>query len=51
MTKRKWLEYSVKKSLINQAGRELIVYSPCVLNLGWLDEWMTIFQERSIKSG
>ncbi|MEE2924163.1 MAG: iron-containing alcohol dehydrogenase [bacterium] len=51
MTKRKWLEYSVKKSLINQAGRELlIVYSPCVLNLGWLDEWMTIFQERSIKA-
>ena len=50
MTRLKWLKDSVKTSITGQAGRELLlIYSPCVSKLGWLEGWIKIFQERKIK--
>ena len=47
--KRKWLEQSVKRALTNQVGRELlIIHSPCILNLGWLKEWMDVLHKSNI---
>ena len=50
MKRLEWLKDSVKTSITSQAGRELLViYSPCILKLGWLEGWTKIFQERKIK--
>ena len=50
MTRLKWLKDSVKTSITSQAGRDLLlIYSPCISKLGWLESWTKIFQERKIK--
>jgi len=50
MTRLKWLKDSVKNSIASQAGKELLViHSPCVSKLGWMNKWVKIFQERRIQ--
>ena len=47
MTRLKWLKDSVKTSITSQAGRELLlIYSPCISKLGWLESWTNISRSK-----
>ena len=49
LIKRKWLDQSVKISLTSQLGRELLlIHSPSVKNMGWLQDWLDILQTRTV---
>lgn len=50
ITKLSWLDNQKKKLLVNQVGQNvLIIYSPFMARLGWLNDWLEVFTQKQIK--
>lgn len=50
ITKFNWLDRNKRQSITSQIGQKLlIIYSPCVSRLGWLQGWLDVLSARKIK--